>query len=77
MEDNQGGGVGAFAEEEANKKRQKKEDSVSEIIYSTDNSIVFGNQHIVWHMLIDSHSCRENKLTTLFTRREDTLSRGR
>ena len=29
MEDNQGGGVGAFAEEEANKKRQKKEDSVS------------------------------------------------
>jgi hypothetical protein len=25
----QGGGVGAFAEEEANKKRQKKEDSVS------------------------------------------------
>lgn len=29
MQDNQGGGVGAFAEEEANKKRQKKEDSVS------------------------------------------------
>ena len=31
MDDNQGGGVGAFAEEEANKKRQKKEDSVSTI----------------------------------------------
>ena len=27
--ENQGGGVGAFAEEEANRKRQKKEDSVS------------------------------------------------
>ena len=29
MDDNQGGGVGAFAEEEANKKRLKKLESVS------------------------------------------------
>jgi len=36
MDDNQGGGVGAFAEEEANKKRLKKLESRKQIDQAVD-----------------------------------------
>lgn len=45
MDDNQGGGVGAFQEEEANKKRQKKEDSrnqINQAVYQAKRYIING-----------------------------------
>ena len=70
MDDNQGGGVGAFQEEEANKKRQKKEDSVSNYSLLTTGLAPFELDKLVQTNINRLH--RETKLTRQFTRPSGT-----
>ena len=69
MDDNQGGGVGAFAEEEANKKRLKKLESVSK--YST---FYMFNCSIILTLIV---LYRGSKLIKQLTRPSDTSSMDR
>ena len=70
MDDNQGGGVGAFQEEEANKKRQKKEDSVSNYSLLAESQLSIELDKLVQTNFYRLH--RETKLTRQFTRLSGT-----